>query len=285
MTALPPLPSSASGNPLSNTHAVGLQAIAPSPREWGTSEHGSETQLSWCSRERVLTPRDGGAGPSAKRTLPEFVPQSAAASVVLRAVDLESTASVRFGLVHRRIGPRDYRFVGVGGIGKHGDSYARPDREAEAANGKRFVQCRYDSLSDDLGFPAGRGTLSNDSEFVAADPGDGVYIAHGCEQSLRDGAEQLITDFVPMGIIDDLEPVQVDEEHGDATATPACDGQGLGHSIFEESGVGKLGDRVMQSLVAHLVKQRHAVKGSCRQAGHTVQALSQGVIGLETVAI
>lgn len=160
-----------------------------------------------------------------------------------------------------------------------------PIERGEVTDGKRFVQRRDDSASDEFGVLAGRGALSDDPELVASDPGNGVHFADGCDETVRYGSEQLIANLVPMGIVDNLESVEVDEEHGDATPAPASDRQGLRHSIFEESGIGELGDRIVQSLVAHLVEQRHAVESSRGQAGHAAQSLFHGAIGLETVTI
>ena len=58
---------------------------------------------------------------------------------------------------------------------------------------------------------AGRG---DDGELVAADAGDEIVAADGVGEPLRHRADQLVADRMAERIVDVLEVVEVDVEHG-----------------------------------------------------------------------
>ena len=51
-------------------------------------------------------------------------------------------------------------------------------------------------------------------ELVAADAPDEILVSHGCAQAVGDSSQQLVADGVPVLVVDLLEVVQVDEQHG-----------------------------------------------------------------------
>ena len=55
-----------------------------------------------------------------------------------------------------------------------------------------------------------------DGELVAAEAGDGVAVAKGRLHALRDRLQQLVADVVPERVVDELEAVEIEEEHGQA---------------------------------------------------------------------
>ena len=55
----------------------------------------------------------------------------------------------------------------------------------------------------------------HDRELVAAQPGDDVLRAHGMPQPAGDGDEQRVADGVAERVVDDLEVVDVDEQHAE----------------------------------------------------------------------
>ena len=54
----------------------------------------------------------------------------------------------------------------------------------------------------------------DDGEFVAAEPRDEIVAAHDAAQPLRDVEDQLVADMVAERVVDVLEVVEVDVEHG-----------------------------------------------------------------------
>ena len=85
----------------------------------------------------------------------------------------------------------------------------------------------------DLGGPAaGRLDVgevrAEHDELVTGEPGDRVDRAGRLLEPARDRGEHLVADEVTLGVVDDLEAVEVDEQHADAGAAPARRGRASG---------------------------------------------------------
>src|ERR1700694_3702673 len=57
-------------------------------------------------------------------------------------------------------------------------------------------------------------------ELVTAEPGEGVGVAKATPQSVGAAHQQLVTCVVAMAVVDELEPIQVDEQYGDGGVDP-----------------------------------------------------------------
>ncbi len=60
--------------------------------------------------------------------------------------------------------------------------------------------------------------LDQDDEFVATQPRQQVGIAHAGLDACRDHLQQTVTGIVSQRVVDDLEPVEVDEQHREHAA-------------------------------------------------------------------
>src|SRR5829696_2767170 len=108
---------------------------------------------------------------------------------------------------------------------------------------------------DPLGEHAGGGqvgVLGQDGELVAAEAADGVVLAQAAAQPSRDLAQQPVAGAVAEAVVDHLEVVEVDEEHGQAAAVPAGPGQGVPDPVVEQGPVGQVGQAVVEVLVLEL---------------------------------
>ena len=63
--------------------------------------------------------------------------------------------------------------------------------------------------------------LAHDRELVAAETSHGVAVAGDRLQARRERAQQLVAAVVPEGVVDDLEVVEVEQQHGDRAALVA----------------------------------------------------------------
>ena len=116
-------------------------------------------------------------------------------------------------------------------------------RDADAGRGVAFVAAQLQRLAehgqqiagDVLDVVAFRGFLENDDEFVAAEPRHDVAGTQGAAQPVGDFHQQHVAGIVAQRIVDDLEPVEIDEQH---RKLPLVAVRGL--------------DRVVQQLVEHL---------------------------------
>ncbi|CAN5918119.1 hypothetical protein BH23ACT10_BH23ACT10_01790 [soil metagenome] len=100
-----------------------------------------------------------------------------------------------------------------------GDPDARTDLERQAVDTERFTQRCQHALGD-----VGRGVIvgpgHQDRELVTAQPRDGVALADSLLQPLGDAGQQLVADAVAERVVDLLEPVEVNEQHGDDVVVP-----------------------------------------------------------------
>ena len=115
--------------------------------------------------------------------------------------------------------------------------------------------------------------LDQGGELVPAQPGRGVVGPQRLGDPRGDFFQQEIADRVPPGVVDDLEIVQVDEEHADDRAVPRAAGQRVLEPVGEEHPVGQAGQRVVEDLVGEVAFEAAAlghVPHRDDQAGHRV---------------
>ncbi len=108
----------------------------------------------------------------------------------------------------------------------------------------------------DLVLPGGlvAGAVAHDEggELVAAEAGGGVPGPDGLLEAAGGLDEQLVTGLVADGVVDGLEAVEVDEEHGGAGVARAAAGEGLADPGGEQGPVGQVGERVVLGVVLQL---------------------------------
>ena len=92
-----------------------------------------------------------------------------------------------------------------------------------------------------------REPLQHRDELVTAKPGERATAGDVWRQSLRDGDEELITGGMPDAVVDDLEPVEIEEEEGDfRSLRPAQDGL---EAVDAQPAVGQARQRVIEGEV------------------------------------
>ena len=101
-----------------------------------------------------------------------------------------------------------------------GDADAGADGDLPADQGERRAQGGQDPLGEHPRRLEIR-VLGQDGELVAAQPADGVVLAQAAAQPGPDLAQQPVPGAVTQAVVDHLEVVQVDEEHGHAAAVAA----------------------------------------------------------------
>ena len=91
-----------------------------------------------------------------------------------------------------------------------GDADAGREEQLVAVDGDGAVEHGVDPGGQRVGVDATRLAMQED-ELVAAEPGDELVGERG-GQPLGGGAEHLVTGLMPDPVVDDLEPVEVDEQ-------------------------------------------------------------------------
>ena len=82
-------------------------------------------------------------------------------------------------------------------------------------------------------------------ELVAPEARHDVVLAHGLAQALRGDAQKLVTHAMAQAVVDALEVVHVEEQHGQASAVAPCVGHKLVQAGFERVAVGQAGEGVV----------------------------------------
>ena len=100
--------------------------------------------------------------------------------------------------------------------------------------------------------------VEQDQELVAAEPGDDLGRAVGRFEATRHGHEDLVAHLVAEPVVDGLEAVEVEDEHGDRARSALPLGQRVGEAVREQRPVGQARQRVVeigvgQGLLGRLV--------------------------------
>ena len=109
--------------------------------------------------------------------------------------------------------------------------------------------------------------LADDEELVAAEPRDGVGRAHGGGEPARERDEHRVAGRVAVEVVDALEVVDVDVEHGGVRARALGVRERVLEPVAAERAVGQPRQRVVQRLVAHALLGAHAGVGRGEHVG------------------
>ena len=131
-----------------------------------------------------------------------------------RVEDLEPRLAARLRHVHRHVGVADHVGRPLDRVAGPGDADARGDRDRLAGDVVRRAELADEPLGHRPRPAQVRQVLGQDRELVAAQAGDDVAFADQPGDAVRDGDQELVARGVAHGVVDDLEVVEVDEQHG-----------------------------------------------------------------------
>ena len=121
--------------------------------------------------------------------------------------------------------------------------------------------------------------LADDEELVAAEPRHGVGRAHGVVEPRGERDEQVVAGPVAHRVVDELELVEVGEQHRHRPAVaPAARERAL-EPVERERAVRQPRQRVVHRAVADLLVDAAAVDGAGDDVGHRAQEV--GLVGRE----
>ena len=136
-------------------------------------------------------------------------------------IGLEPPTTIRFGLVHGGICSSYDGIVGISTIREHRDTDAGTNRDGRTPNHKRYSQGGDDFCGHTFGIAGVGDATKEDTELVATYASDGVLLPNRHEQPLCDRAKELVSDFVAMRIVDELELVEVHKQQSETACLPA----------------------------------------------------------------
>ena len=120
----------------------------------------------------------------------------------------------RLGVVHCRIGVLQQNLVGVAVLGILRDTDARRREDLLAVDLDRALEHRHDLAGDGLDLGHAEHLRQDDHELVPAQARDRVGFAHACEQPRGDLAQELVAHGMTERVVDGLEAVEIEIEHG-----------------------------------------------------------------------
>ena len=180
--------------------------------------------------------------------------------VHVRLEELVAALAAALGDVHGHVRVAQQLLGSLAGsAGARGDADARVHEGALPVDLERRAQ-RLDHAVGHAGRLGGVGhVLEQDRELVAAESRGGVAAAQAVVDALGDRHEQVIAGGVAEAVVDRLEVVHVEEEHGDPARLAHPAGKRVLDAIREQRTVGKARERVVEGAVGELILELLAV--------------------------
>ena len=155
-----------------------------------------------------------------------------------------------FGGVHRQVRFLE-QFVGAAfGLARR-DGY--PDagtyRKCLAVEFDRRVECLHQPAGD--AFRPYRVSIDDDREFITAQSRNGVARPHCVRDASACPFEQLVAGRVAESVIDQLEIVEIQDQHGYRAAVAGAGPESVVEPVGEQRPVPEPGERIQQSLFGH----------------------------------
>ncbi len=172
---------------------------------------------------------------------------------------LEAVAAPVLGAVHRRVGVLDERLRRLRASSAEGDADAGGREQLALPERERLLEGRSHAVDDAQRVRLVLHLLAQHRELVAAEARDGVARTHSCPEPGPDGAQQGVAGAVAEAVVDDLEPVEVEEQHQRPPVTALGAAQRPREPVEERVPVGQVGERVVVGLVREPPLHEHVV--------------------------
>ena len=169
---------------------------------------------------------------------------------------LEARAAAVLGAVHGDVGVAHDRFGGVVAAVGDDDADGGGDDHGAVVDDDGRLQRVEQPLGDlDRAALAGQ-PLAQHRELVAAHARERVALRDQRPEPHRDLAEQLVAALMAERVVDELEAVDVEHEHGDRAAVAGSECERVVHAVDEQRAVGQARERVVQRPVLDLLLER-----------------------------
>ena len=163
-------------------------------------------------------------------------------------------AAFGLGAVERQLRVHQQR-VGRGAVRRQkGDADADLRARVVAFELAGHVDRLRQPLGQRMGLGLGRDVALQHGEFVAAEPRHQIVLADRLAQPGADGAQQHVAGRVSQGVVDVLEVVQVEQQHGGRADRPGRLAQPV-QLLDEQHAVGQAGELVVARVVPGLCRQ------------------------------
>ena len=170
----------------------------------------------------------------------------------LREVGVEELVGIAAELlraVHRDVGVLQELLGIVGVVGIDADADRRRHVDVVLLDAERLRDRVEQLLRDAAQHRRIVEILDDDHELVAAEARQQVGLAQRGRELARDALQELVADPVAERVVDVLEPVEVDEQHADATAAALRLRNRLRQALVQQQAIGQSGQRVARGHV------------------------------------
>ena len=158
------------------------------------------------------------------------------------------------GPVHRRVGVAEHLDGTVIARVAGGDADARRGEDFMPSQQERQAQLLLNPVDHAERIADVADVVDQDREFIATEPGDGVAVTDAGLQPPADADQELVAGHVAEAVVDDLEPVEVEEEDGEPEPLrPPRPVHGAVEPVGEQGAVGQAGEDVVIGLVEELL--------------------------------
>jgi hypothetical protein len=168
--------------------------------------------------------------------------------------DLVAGLALALGVVHRQVRVAQDVLGGRAPRGAHRDADAHRDHDLAPLDHERLLQLRGEAVGHRGGPLVVLHVLEQDRKLVAAEPRDRVLGAQTGGESLAHPDQELVADAMAHAVVDDLEPVEVEEEHRELLPPPLGPGERVLQAVHEQGPVGQTGERVAEGLPSELIE-------------------------------
>ncbi len=161
--------------------------------------------------------------------------------------DLAAGPAPELGPVHGGVGVPEQRVGEAVGLGE-GDPEAAREEDLLRPDGERLPQRPQPPLPDPQRLRLVAELVAYDDELVPPEAGDGVAGTDRQPEAVGAPPQEGVAGGVPPAVVEELEPVEVEEQHPDPG--PATGGPGQRHRqpVEEQYPVGETGERVVQGV-------------------------------------
>ena len=160
-------------------------------------------------------------------------------------VKVESVAPAVLGLVHRRVGMLHQRLGVPAVLRVQADADAGGNMQRVIADDQHLFQRLDDFFRHVRGGLAIPQIFQQDHELVAAQTGECILFAQQHPDAPGHGLQHGIADGVAETVVDRLEPVQVDEQHGQPACRAVGTAGGMGQPVRQQHPIRQAGQRIV----------------------------------------
>ena len=193
-------------------------------------------------------------------------------AVDLGVVDLDGLPG-QLGGIHRHVGPLQQQRTVDGVLRTAGHADRGANLQVDLVNAERCPQRALHQLGHDHHVVRVVADRNQQGELVTTEPGDRDPLGHAALEPSGNLLEQQVTAGVPKGVVDVLEPVEVEQQDGVRLVVPAI-GQRVVDPLAEKRAVGEPGERVVVGVEGELVQQVLAAHGHLEVAGDHLQQVA-----------